>query len=52
MKGTFSFISGVRYVEISTSRGSTDDFAGTRRISSNVNPSTIFILSLIINLFF
>jgi hypothetical protein len=47
IKGTLSFISLVKRVVISTSLGSIDDLAGTRRISSNVNPSSIFSLSLI-----
>jgi hypothetical protein len=34
MIGMFNFISGVRYVVTSTSRGNTDDFAGTSNTSS------------------
>jgi len=47
IKGILSFISFVRRVVISTSLGRIDDLAGTRRMSSNVNPSRIFSFSLI-----
>jgi hypothetical protein len=52
IKGTLSFISLVKRVVISTSLGRTDDFPGTRRISSNVNPTLIFSFSLMITSLF